>query len=92
MTPQPTPALRLKGTFHCLLIVSDWQSIIEDLEQDMRRLQSQAPESRDKTTLEAMGAFRRILAAARVSIANNERQMLLATGMATRRIVGRQVR
>lgn len=57
----------------------------------MRRLQSQATESLEKPTLEALGAFRRTLAAVRVSIANNEEQMLLATGMATVRSVSRQV-
>lgn len=91
MSPQVPPVTQKEVTFNCLLAVSDWQSITEDLEQHMRRLQSQATESLEKPTLEALGAFRRTLAAVRVSIANNEEQMLLATGMATVRSVSRQV-
>jgi hypothetical protein len=91
MSPKIPPTEPNGTMFHYLLSVSDWQSITEDLEHDMRRLQSQATESLDKKMLEALGAFRRILAAARVSIANNEKQMLLATGMATVGSVGRQV-
>ena len=91
MSPQHPPVARQALLFHCLLSVSDWQSIIEDLEHDMRRLQSQATESLAKETLEALGAFRRILASARVAIANNEKEMLISTGMATMRSVGRQV-
>ena len=91
MSPQDPPVAPQAVLFHCLLSVSDWQSITEDLEHDMRRLQSQATESLDKKTLEALGAFNRILASARVAIANNEKEMLISTGMATMRSVGRQV-
>lgn len=91
MVPQARSVARREITFHCLLAVSDWQSITEDLENDMRRLQSKATEPLDKATLEALGAFRRILAAARVSLANDERQMLFAAGKATVASVGRQV-
>jgi len=73
MSPQIPPIAPNETKFHCLLSVSDWQSITEDLEHDMRRLQSQATQSLDKKTLETLGAFRRIVAAARISIANNER-------------------
>jgi len=41
--------------------------------------------------LNEMGAFRRILAAARETIAENEAQMLLATGMATKNNIGGMV-
>lgn len=91
MSPQDPPVAQLEATFHCLLNVSDWQSIIEDLERNMRRLQSRATESLEKNTLEDLGAFRRKLAAALESIADDEARMLIATGMATMRSVGRQV-
>jgi hypothetical protein len=83
MGPQSPPVGPRHGTFHCLLAISDWQSIIEDLERDMRRLQSQATQSLEKTTLEAMGLFRRRLAATRESIADNDLHSLLATGTTT---------
>jgi hypothetical protein len=88
MSTKATPGVRLDATFHCLLVVSDWQFLVDRMECMLRELQSLASGSLDKTTLDDMGSFRRILAAARESIADNETQMLLATGMATKRNVG----
>ena len=92
MSRQDSLVAQLEAKFHYLLNVSDWQSIIEDLERNLRRLQSRATESLEKKTLEDLGAFRRKVAATRESIADDEARMLVATGMATMRSVGRQVR
>ena len=91
MTSETSSTGLKKTIFHCLLTVSDWQSIADDFEGDLRRLQSQATKSLEKKTLEALGAFRRTVATAREYIADNEAQMILATGMATLRSVGKQV-
>ena len=85
MSIKVPPNVKSDSTFHCLLVVSDWQFLVDQLE---RVLQSFATKSLDKTTLAQMGSFRRKIAAARESIADNEAQMLLATGMATKNNVG----
>lgn len=91
MSPRLPPAARMQVTFHGLLVVSDWHSIISDLERDMRRLQIRATESLEKGTLEALGVSRRRLAAVREAIAGNVTEMLLATGRATSGSLSRRV-
>lgn len=91
MSPRHPPVARIHASFHGLLIVSDWHSIISDLERDMRRLQIRATESLEKGTLEALGVSRRKLAAARETIAENVTDMLLATGRATTGSLSRRV-
>jgi hypothetical protein len=88
MSIKVPPNVKSDSTFHCLLVVSDWQFLVDELEREIRNLQSLATKSLDKTTLVDMGSFRRKIAAARESIADNEAQMLLATGMATKKNVG----
>ena len=87
---QPLSVQRRNYIFQCLLTSSDWQSTIGTLEREMRRLQSQAIESLEKEALVAMGTFRRKLAAARESIADDS--MLAASRLATTRRVSREVR
>jgi len=91
MSTKVLPDARSGDIFHCLLVVSDWQFFVEELERKLRNLQSRATESLDRTMLKEMGAFRRILAAARETIADNEAQMLLTTGMATKINIGGMV-
>jgi hypothetical protein len=74
MSTKTTPDDKRDATFHCLLVVSDWQFLVDEMERKMRELQSLASWSVDKTTLNDMRAFRRILAAARETIADNETQ------------------
>lgn len=62
--------------FHHLLMTSEWRSIIYYLEHDLRRLQSQLIGSLERSTLEAMGAFRRVLADSREVLASNEAEMM----------------
>ncbi|GAB7328049.1 hypothetical protein MBLNU13_g00094t1 [Cladosporium sp. NU13] len=88
MSIKVPPTVKSDSTFHCLLVVSDWQFLVDDLEREIRNLQSRATESLDKKTLTDMTSSRRQIADARENIADNEAQMLLATGMATKKNIG----
>lgn len=76
---------RKQPLFHWLLTVSEWQFVID---QHERRLRALGRETLGKETLNKLGELRRALADSREVIAENERQMLLATGIATLRNVG----
>lgn len=95
MSPQTPAMARQNATFYCLLAVSDWQSVTEHLERNMRRLRSQTTEpletAIEKATLKDLAAFRRKLAAPRESIADDRTQLLVATGTVTARSADRQV-
>jgi hypothetical protein len=63
-------------TFLGLLVVSEAQSIVLQLERDMRRLQSRATKVLERPALEAMGAFRRTLAGLRELISDTKMHMM----------------
>lgn len=48
MSIKVPPSVKSAGTFHCLLVVSDWQFLVDKLERDIMNLQFCATESLDK--------------------------------------------
>lgn len=76
---QPLRRSHEDASFHCLIVVSEWQSIIEDIERDMRHLQSQTAKSMTRTSLLELSRFRRILAGTRNSIADDSSRLRLFT-------------
>lgn len=92
MCRQPLRRSHEDASFHCLIVVSEWQSIVEDIERDMRHLQSQAAESKTRTALLRLSKFRRILAGTRESIADDSLRLRLLTRKAVLEIISMQVR
>lgn len=89
---QPVRRVHEDASFHCLIVVSEWQSIVEDIERDMRHLQSQAAESKTRTALLRLSKFRRILAGTRESIADDSLRLRLLTRKAVLEYISMQVR